>query len=86
MTLPSEGRALETVGRLRAAARATWSAADPRGIDVAAIESMDRRCLALLREDGKDREHGVRLAPGLDTALLFQVELPAGADASRAMD
>lgn len=86
VTLGSEGQALEATASLRAAARATWSARDARGIDVAAIESIDRRCLALLREDGKDREHGVRLAPGADTALLFQVELPSGSDAAQAMD
>ena len=35
---------------------------DPRGVDVSAIEHMDARCLALLREDGLDRANGVTLA------------------------
>lgn len=85
-TLPSERLALQAVGRIREASRATWASGDPRGIDVAAIESLDRRCLELLREDGKDREHRVRLAPGAETAILFQAELPAGVDASGAME
>jgi len=32
------------------AARETWRRKDARGIDVSAIEHMDRRCLSLLRE------------------------------------
>lgn len=86
VTFRSEAQALELVGLLREASRRTRAAADPRGIDVAAIESMDRRSLGMLREDGKDREHGVRLAPDADTAILFQAELPAEIDAARAMD
>jgi D-lactate dehydrogenase (cytochrome) len=86
VALESEGAALALVARLRDAARATWAAKDPRGIDIAAIESLDRRCLELLREDGKDREQGVRVPAGADTALLFQAELPQGADAALALD
>jgi len=86
VTFGSEREALAIVARLRAAARATWSARDPRGIDVAAIESLDRRCLGLLREDGTDREHGVPIPAAADTALLFLAEQPPGADAARAMD
>lgn len=86
VTFGSERAALDTVGRLRSVARATWNTRDPRGIDVAAIESLDRRCLELLREDGKDREHGVRLPAGADCALLFLAEQPPGTDVARAMD
>jgi D-lactate dehydrogenase (cytochrome) len=82
----SEARALATVGRLREASRRTWAAADPRGIDVAAIESLDRRCLELLREDGLDREHGVRLPPSAEAVLVLQAELPPGTGAGLAMD
>jgi D-lactate dehydrogenase (cytochrome) len=78
---PTEAGALEAVRRLREAARETWRSRDPRGVDVAAIESVDRRCLELLREDGRDREAGVRFPPAADTALLVQLELPAGVDA-----
>jgi D-lactate dehydrogenase (cytochrome) len=82
----SEGEALRAVGRIREASRETWTSRDARGIDVASIESMDRRCLQLLREDGKDREHRLRLDPLADTAVLFALELPAGTDASGAVD
>ena len=37
---------------------------DPRGLDVSAIEHMDARCLALLREDGADRANGVTIPDG----------------------
>jgi D-lactate dehydrogenase (cytochrome) len=69
----TEADALAAVARLRAeavAVRETGAA----GVDVASIESMDARCLALLREDGRDREHGVALPAGAGTALLFAVE------------
>jgi D-lactate dehydrogenase (cytochrome) len=77
-----ESTALAFASRLREAARATWSSGDPRGLDVAAIESVDRRCLRLLREDGTDREQGVTFPEETDTALLIQMELPAGTRAA----
>ncbi len=74
LPLADEAQALRLAGALRAAARETWRANDPLGLDVAAIESMDGRCLALLREDGL-----TRLVPaGAGYALLLQLELPAG--------
>lgn len=82
----SEAAALATVAELRAAARATWRSGDPRGIDVAAIESLDRRCLELLREDGRLREAGVRLPRDADTAVLIQAELPRGSGGERVLD
>jgi D-lactate dehydrogenase (cytochrome) len=85
-TLESETAALAAVAVLRDASRATWASRDPRGIDVAAIESMDARCLSLLREDGLDVQNAVRLRPGADTAILFQAELPSGTDREAAMD
>ena len=60
----SEHQAMEAVGRLRAEAIATRSGSAQDGLDVASIESVDERCLELLREDGVDREHGVPLARG----------------------
>jgi D-lactate dehydrogenase (cytochrome) len=86
LTLDREAEALALTGRLRAASLKTWSERDPRGIDVAAIELLDGRCLELLRADGNDRLHGVRLAPGAEAALLFQAELPPGTDAGIALD
>jgi D-lactate dehydrogenase (cytochrome) len=69
----SEADALAAVARLRAEALGVRESGRP-GIDVASIESMDARCLALLREDGRDREHGVPLPEAAGTALLFSVE------------
>lgn len=71
-SFPDEEAAIAATGRLRHAARAAW-AGDSSGVDVAAVESVDRRCLELLREDGKDRELGVSL-PEAETALLVEIE------------
>jgi len=68
--------ALEFVGQLRNAARATWRSRDPGGMDVSAIEHMDARCLALLREDGADRANGVVIPNETGMALLVTLELP----------
>ena len=76
--------ALAFVTRLRNAARETWLACDPRGMDVSAIEHIDARCLALLREDGADRANGVSIPDGTAIALLVTLELPADMDAERA--
>jgi D-lactate dehydrogenase (cytochrome) len=75
MTFPRESLALEAAARLRRASQATWASRDPLGIDVASIEFLDRRCLELLREDGKDVENGIPLPEGLDAALLFDLEV-----------
>ncbi len=64
---------LALVADLRESSRRTWTACDANGIDVAAIEHLDRRCLELLREDGVDRANDVSV-PG-DTALLLLVRL-----------
>jgi D-lactate dehydrogenase (cytochrome) len=79
LTLPGEADLLALAAALRDASRQTWRSGDPRGIDVCAIESMDGRCLALLREAGADRQHGVVLSAEAGAALLFQMELPAEA-------
>lgn len=73
--------ALAFVRRLRDAARETWRAQrdheDVRGLDVSAIEHMDRRCLELLKEDGVDRATGVTWPGNTATALLVTLDLPA---------
>ncbi len=76
LTLPAEPQALALVAALRREAEATWRAADPRGLDVAAVEMLDRRSLELLRADGADRTHRVPLPAAAAVALLVQVELP----------
>lgn len=81
-----EAAALKLVAELRQASQSTWHAHDPLGIDVAAIESLDRRCLEILREDGVDKRTEIAVAADTEVALLIQLELPAGMDASRAFD
>ncbi len=83
---PTRGGALAFVRRLRDEARATWRDGDPDGIDASAIEQMDARCLALLREDGVDRANGVIAPNGTAMALLVTLELPAGTSASQTFD
>ena len=53
---------------------------------VSAIEHMDGRCLALLREDGADRQFGVKLAETAAIALLITLELPPATSAAQAFD
>ncbi|MSO30760.1 MAG: FAD-binding oxidoreductase [Acidobacteria bacterium] len=69
--------ALSFVRLLRETARDTWRSRDPRGLDVSAIEHMDARCLALLREDGVDRATGVGWPGDTSLALLITIELPS---------
>jgi D-lactate dehydrogenase (cytochrome) len=74
----SERQALDLVRELRDEARETWRTHDPRGLDVCAVEMMDRRSLALVREDGADVRAGVPVGADTDTLLLVQIDLPPG--------
>jgi D-lactate dehydrogenase (cytochrome) len=67
--VPTEDAAIALAGELRAAA--------PRRIDVAAIEHIDARSIALIREDGIDRKLDVSLPSGASVVLLIDLELPA---------
>ncbi|MBZ5555969.1 MAG: FAD-binding oxidoreductase [Acidobacteriia bacterium] len=78
--------ALTFVAELRRDAQDTWRTRDPQGLDISAIEHMDARCLALLREDGVDRQHGVTIPDGTAIALLVTLELPADMTQARAFD
>ena len=80
--LRSESEAIALVTTLRAEARSTWRTRDPRGIDVAAIEHLDRRSLELVMADGADRRHGVKIPTDAAVAILVQVELPADSAAT----
>jgi D-lactate dehydrogenase (cytochrome) len=80
----SEAQALSLVSRLRAASRETWSRRERDGLDVAAIEHLDHRSIAILKEDGADRRHHVVLADDLAVVLLIQIELPPGLTAEDA--
>jgi D-lactate dehydrogenase (cytochrome) len=86
VALPDEAAALALAADLRAAAAQTWREHDPRGVDVAAIEYMDGRSLALLHEDGADGPAGVGFRRNAGAALLVQTELPAALTADRAAE
>jgi D-lactate dehydrogenase (cytochrome) len=81
----SEARGLALVDELRTRSHTTR----PDGamhIDVASIESLDRRCIEILREDGVDRKNDVTIPAGTELLLLIQLELPADETAARAFD
>jgi D-lactate dehydrogenase (cytochrome) len=82
----SEAAGLALAQELRSASRQTWTTRDPSGIDIAAIEYLDRRCLQVLREDGADRRADVTIAAGTDLLLMVQIELPAGTTSASAFD
>lgn len=79
LTLPDEAGALALVAALRREAQATWRSRDPRGLDVAAVEHLDRRSLELVREAGADRRYDVQALADAAVALLIKVELPRDA-------
>jgi D-lactate dehydrogenase (cytochrome) len=78
--------ALAMVRRLREAARETWRARDPSGLDVSGIEHIDRRSLALLQEDGVDRELGIVIPERTEMVLLVALELPPGTSPAQAFE
>lgn len=80
----SERIGLDLVRASRDASRTTWRTHDPNGIDIAAIEHMDRRALELVREEDRMERFGVTLPPDTALALLVQMELPDDIDAARA--
>jgi D-lactate dehydrogenase (cytochrome) len=82
----SEDQALALVADVRRESRETWTGHDPRGLDVAAIESLDHRCLDLIREDGVDVRHDVRFPADAAMALIVQLELPPGTTAGLVQD
>jgi D-lactate dehydrogenase (cytochrome) len=86
VSCPSEACALALVDAMRRDSIETRRTRDPRGLDVSAIEQMDRRCLEMLREDGEDTKYAVRFPDGTAMALLVQVELPREVSAERAFD
>jgi D-lactate dehydrogenase (cytochrome) len=82
----SDADALELVIALARASLDTRRDKDPNGIDAAAIENMDARSIAILREDGADRANDVTFPPGTTVALLVQLELPPGTTAADAYE
>jgi D-lactate dehydrogenase (cytochrome) len=83
---PSEDTGIALAAALRSASIHTWRTRDPAGIDVCAIEHIDRRSLEILAEDGAIGALNVSVPPRAAMALLIQLELPAGMDAAAAYD
>ncbi|OFW38179.1 MAG: hypothetical protein A3J29_23445 [Acidobacteria bacterium RIFCSPLOWO2_12_FULL_67_14b] len=73
--VPDEQAGIRIVGELRAAAQHTWRSGDPIGIDVAAIEHIDSRSIAIVREDGVDRKLDIALPTCTGVVLLIEIEL-----------
>ncbi len=82
----SEPQALDLVVALRRASFDTWHTKNRSGIDVAAIENMDARSIAILREDGADARNDVSFPADTAVVLLVQLELPAELTPSDAYD
>lgn len=72
--MASEEAGIRLVAELRAAAQHTWHSQDPLGVDVAAIEHIDARSIAVVREDGVDRKLDITLS-GAGIVLLVEMEL-----------
>jgi D-lactate dehydrogenase (cytochrome) len=86
VTTTSEAAALALTADLREASQETWQTGDPMGIDVSAIEHMDRRCIDIVREDAADRRSDIALPPDSDVVLFVHLELPRGSSAASLFD
>lgn len=86
ITTTSEAAALALTTDLRDASQQTWRSGDAAGIDVSAIEHMDRRCIDIVRDDGADRRNGIALAADSSVVLFVHLELPRGASAESLFD
>jgi D-lactate dehydrogenase (cytochrome) len=81
-TFASVDQAWACVAELRRQSLQTRASGDPMGLDVSAIEYMDRRSLRLLRDDGVDVREGVPLLPDSAMAVLVTIELAPGTTAA----
>jgi D-lactate dehydrogenase (cytochrome) len=84
--MTDEASALALVNELREASRHTWASGDAGGIDISAIEHLDRRCLAILQEDGVDRLQQVAIPERTTLLLLVQLEFAASMTAAQVYD
>lgn len=82
VTFDDASRALAFVDALRSESQQTWREKRAQGLDISAIEHMDARSLALLREDGVDKRLGVSLDERAVIGLLITLDLPPGTSAS----
>ena len=83
VALDNELRAVRVATTLRDASIQTRRARERNGLDVVAIEHMDRRCLELLREEGTDRRTRVTVPGTAGAVLLAQIELEPGTTAAQ---
>ena len=81
-----EPAALALVAELRRASLETRGGAEPQGIDVAAVEYLDRRCLEVLAADDAYARAGIEEPADAGAAILFQSELPSGTGREEVMD
>jgi D-lactate dehydrogenase (cytochrome) len=82
----SEAQGIALAAALRNASLTTRRSGDPAGVDVAAIEHMDRRCIEILIEDGAAARENVAVPPGAEMVLLVQLELPKALPAEAAYE
>ena len=73
--LPTEAAAMALVEHLRNNADDNYESGNPFGLDVAAIEHIDARSLAVVREDGVDRKLNIAIRPDTAVMLLIEIEL-----------
>ena len=73
----AEPAAIAFVRALRQASHSTWRRRDPDGIDVAAIEHLDRRSLELLKEDCVHRRERFGYPATASVVLFVDLDLPA---------
>ena len=73
----TESDAFRIVSDIRRASLETWRTNDSSGIDAAAIENIDARGLAILREDEAAARNNLTLPADTSVALLVQLELPS---------
>jgi D-lactate dehydrogenase (cytochrome) len=85
VTVSDESLGIALAGRLRDASLKSREGSGS-GLDISAIESLDRRSLELLREEGEHRRLGISLPEGNDFGLFFQVECPLEWDAESVTD
>ena len=81
IVLDDEGQATALAARLRDVSIETRRRADPAGLDVMAIEYLDRRSLVLAGAGGAGRRNRVSIPETAGAVLLLQIELPPGATA-----
>ena len=82
----SDRQAFDLVLALGRASLETRRSGDTAGIDAAAIENMDARSIAILREDGADTANDVTFPSGASVVLLVQLELPPQTTAAGAYE